>query len=308
MPMNNWSLILTTLALIIWSVAFSIACDDSDSEDSGKIGVVVTLLPQDEFVEKVGGDRVEVTVMIPPGANPHTYEPTPGQMTAVAQAEMYAKVGSGVEFELVWLDKLIDQNKDMQVVDCSSGIDFIEINATADNHEDVESEDNGHSHQSQDPHIWMSPRNVMIMIENICNGLVQTDPENKNRYESNRDIYINQLSQLDKEIHTGLAEIKNRVFMVYHPAFGYLAHDYDLIMLPVADEGKQPTASGLANLISQAKESNIRVIFVEPQFDPESARTIADEIGATVASIDPLAEDYISNLQKITHELVKAMQ
>ena len=273
-----------------------------EAEASDKIGVVVTILPQADFVEAVGGDRITVTVMVPPGASPHTYEPTPSQMTALSEAKMYAKVGSGIEFELVWMDKLLAVNKEMLVVDCSEGITLIEMGAPH------EHEENEHGHEGMDPHIWMSPLNVKIMVENICDGLIQVDPEGRAYYEDNRDTYLQELTQLDQDIRDGLSAVANRTFMVYHPAFGYFAREYNLIMLSVAEEGKEPTAAGITSLIEQAGECNIKTIFVSPQFNAESAEVIAGAIDGRVVFIDSLAEDYIFNLRVLLGELIQAME
>jgi len=301
---GQWFRIVFMLILIVPLGAMIVACDDDGEDDKNeKPGIVVTLLPQAEFVEKIGGDKVEVTVMVPPGANVHTYEPTPGQMATLAKAELYAKVGSGVEFELAWMDNLVDQNKDMLVVDCSQGITLIEMSTSHEHEDEVD-----HNQEGMDPHIWMSPRNAMMMVENICDGLVQVDLTNKSYYESNRDAYLEELSQLDRDIKDGLASITNRVFMVYHPAFGYFAHEYELKMLPIEEEGKEPTAKGLTFLIDEAKENDIKVIFAEPQFDPKSAEVIADEINGTVILINPLSKDYTVNILSILSEMVKAME
>lgn len=291
---------LTSL-LIAVLIAFGVSCVQ-EGAPSDKIGIIVTMPPQAEFVEKVGGENVDVTVMVPPGASPHTYEPTPNQMTDVARAEMYVKVGSGVEFELVWMNKIIAQNDDMLVVDCSEGIQLIEM---AGAHE-YEGED--YEHGTMDPHIWMSPLNARIMVQNICDGLVQIDPDNRAYYEANRDAYSQSLTQLDQDIRDSLSGVTNRTFMVYHPAFGYFAEAYELTMLPIEEEGKEPTASGLAHLIDQAKEHNIKVIFASPQFNPQSAEVIADEIGGNVVFIDSLAGDYIANLRTLPGELGEAMR
>ncbi len=294
---------LTALILlpIIFLAAFVVACVQEEAA-SDKIGIIVTIPPQAEFAGKVGGENVDVTIMVPPGASPHTYEPTPSQIADVARAEMYAEVGSGIDFELVWMDRLTAQNDDMLIIDCSQGIQLIEMAAT---HED-EGED--HSHDTPDPHIWMSPPNAMIMVQNIYEGLAQLDPSNRAYYEANRDDYLQSLSQLDQDIRDGLSGITNRTFMVYHPAFGYFAEAYNLTMLPIEEEGKEPTAAGLANLIDQAKEHNIQVIFASPQFNPQSAEVIADEIGGSVVLIDALASDYITNLRTLLHELIEAME
>ncbi|HEY51565.1 MAG TPA: zinc ABC transporter solute-binding protein [Dehalococcoidia bacterium] len=293
-----------TLALVPVLIFSAVACAP-EKEASDRVGVVVTILPQAEFVENVGGTKVKVTVMVPPGASPHTYEPKPTQMTALAEAEMYAKVGSGVEFELVWMDKLIATNKEMVVVDCSEGVKLQEMVAEDGNAEDEHEEEH---HGGMDPHIWMSPLNAQIMVRNICAGLITVDPENRSYYEQNRDAYLKQLAEIDGEMRDGLSEVKNRRFMVYHPAFGYFAREYNLTMLPIEWEGKEPTAAGLASLIEQAKAHDIRVIFAEPQFDPKSAEVIAEAIGGRVVLIDPLARDYIANLRLIMNEMLPVME
>ena len=211
---------------------------------------------------------------------------------------MYAKVGSGVEFELVWMDNLIEQTKDILVVDCSVGITLIEM---AGEHEDEE-------HGTLDPHIWMSLANAKIMVQNICDGLVQVDPDNKTYYEGNRDSYLQELTQLDQDIGDGLSGVVNRRFMVYHPSFGYFAEEYDLTMIPVEEEGKEPTIAGIDHLIEQAKEHNIKVIFASPQFNQKYAQVIADAIGGEVISVDPLARDYITNMRSILSELIQVME
>lgn len=264
-----------------------------EKEVSDRIGVVVTILPQAEFAENVGGERVDISVMVPPGASPHTYEPTPSQIATLSRAEIYAKVGSGVEFELVWMDKLVNINQKMLVVDCSAGVPLQEMSGE-------------HGHGALDPHIWMSPVNAKIMVQNICGGLGQIDPDNRAYYEQNRDAYLQKLTKLDQDIRDGLSRVTNRDFMVYHPAFGYLARDYHLTLLPIEEEGKEPTAAGLAHLITYAKEHKIRVVFASPQFNPQSAKVIAEAIEGRVVFIDPLARDYIANLRRLLRELAEA--
>jgi len=290
--------IFLAILLMTSSATIATSCTQK-TEATTKVGVVVTILPQVEFVENIGGDKVDVTVMVPPGASPHTYEPTPSQMASLAEAELYAKVGSGVEFELTWMDKLIAQNKDMLVVDCSQGIGLQEMTAPDENEEE---------HGGTDPHIWMSPRNAQVMVQNIASGLIQIDPDNSAYYKQNRDAYLQELAQLDQDIRDGLSGVKNRVFMVYHPAFGYFVRDYDLTMLPIEAEGKEPTPAGLQHLIEQAKEHNVSVVFAEPQFNPQSAKVIADAIDGRVVFIDPLARDYVENLRILMGELVQAME
>ncbi len=302
--MNNrhsTSAFITGVILLLVVAVLPAGCNSS-AEGSDKVGVVVTILPQAEFVERIGGNRVDITVMVPPGASPHSYEPAPSQITALSEAVMYAKVGSGVEFELAWMDNLIAQNPDILVVDCSEGIELIESSAEED-HEEA-----GHDHTGMDPHIWMSPVNAQIMVRNITDGLIEIDPDNKAFYEQNRDDYLEELAQLDSDIRSGLEGVQNRTFMTYHASFGYFAAEYGLTMLPIEAEGKEPTASGLLELIDEARRLGIKVIFIEPQFNPQSAEVIANEIGGSVISIDPLAREYLENMRAMADKFIETLE
>jgi len=276
------------------------------NETMGKTIVAVTLLPQAGFVEAIGGDKVEVVVMVPPGASPHTYEVTPDQMTQLSKAKMYAKVGSPVEFELAWMDKLIAQNKAMLVVDCSKGVQLMEM--TEEEHEHEAEAESDHEHEGLDPHIWLSVKNAKIMAQNICDGLVQMDAANKTYYEKNCADYLAKLAELDSELADDLSGVTNRHFIVFHPAFGYFARDYNLTQIAVEQGGKEPEAEYIVRLIEEAKEHDIKVIFVSPQYSTKSAETIAKEIGGRVVVIDPLSKDFIENMRNIESAMKQAMQ
>lgn len=301
--MRKYCMVLLSAALmLVPALAFlNISCQGV-SQRVEKIGVVVTILPQADFVQNVGGEKVDITVMVPPGADPHTYELTPSQMVKVSKAKIYAKVGSGVEFELAWMDKIIAQNKAMLVTDCSKGIQMREME---EYHHD---EDNGEHHQGEDPHIWLSPKNAKLMVGNICSGLIQVDPQNEAYYTRNRDEYLAKLDALDKDIQEGLSGLRNRRFIVFHPAWGYFAKDYNLEQIPIEIGGKEPSAKDIANLIQKAEEQNIKIIFASPEFNPRSAEVIAKEIGGRVVFIDSLAKDYINNMRLVLNELVQAME
>ena len=296
-------MLLSVVSVLVLTLAFLTTSCQEPSQRGQKIGVVVTIVPQADFVEAVGGEKVNVTVMVPPGADPHTYELNPSQLVQVSKARMYAEVGSGVEFELVWMDNLIAQNKKMLVVDCANGVQLMQM--TEDEHHEAEE---GEHHTGNDPHIWLSPRNVKIMVDNIYQGLTQIDPEGGMYYTQNRDAYLAKLDNLDRDIREGLAGIKNRRFIVFHPAWAYFARDYDLEQIPIEIGGKEPSAKDIANLVKVAKENNIKVIFASPQFNPQSAEVIAKEIGGRVIFIDDLAGNYIDNMHLVLGELVQAIE
>lgn len=256
--------------------------------NSQSIEVMVSILPLAYFVENIGRDKVDVSIMVPPGANPHTYEPTPRQLEQVQRAKMYVKVGSGLEFELVWMDKLISLNKDMFICDSSEGIRLAEM--------------------ASDPHIWLSPINAMIMATNIRDALVAIDPQNKNFYARNTEEFILKLDRLNKEIKKKLSPLKNRSFIVFHPGWGYFAALYGLEEISVETKGKEPSARRLAKLIKNAKQHKIKIVFISPQFSRRSVEVIAKEIKARIEFIDPLAKDYIENLHKVTDLLMESIE
>jgi zinc transport system substrate-binding protein len=288
-------LVALSMALsLVFSLLAATAGCGKKTETTGKTVVAVSISPQAGFVEAVGGDKVDVVVMVPPGASPHTYEVTPDQMTQLSRAKMYAKVGSPVEFELAWMDKLIAVNKSMLVVDCAKGVDL------------TESQDP--DEPGADPHIWLSPKNAKIMVQNICDGLVLVDAANEDCYKKNCAAYLDKLSKLDNDFASDLAEVRNRSFIVFHPAFGYFARDYSLTQIGVEQEGKEPEADYIVRLIKEAKEQDIHVVFVSPQYSTKSAEAIAKEIGGKVVVVDPLSRDFISNMQNIESAMKQAMQ
>lgn len=271
------------------AVACVIACIAPGSEraEDEQIEVIVTIVPQADFVEEIGADNVAVTVMVPPGASPHTYEPTPSQLRAVSKAKMYFKVGSGVEFENAWMDKIRGINSDMQVVDCAKRI----------------------TRMGKDPHIWNSPHNAKVMVENICNGLIEIDHEHEAEYTANHDKYLQQLDDVDAYIHERLDGFTNtRVFMSYHPAFGYFASEYNLTQIAIEHKGKAPTPKVIRNCIDQARQYNLSYVYVAPQFATADAEVIAHEIGGQTVFIDPLPLDYIANMRSIVEALSQEME
>ncbi len=293
-------IMIILIAIIIITVGVLSLNQSSDIEHVDKPRVVVTILPQAEFIEKIAGDKVSITTMVPPGASPHTYEPRPSQIKEVAEAKMYAKVGTGLDFELVWMNKIIETNPTMLIIDSSKGIQLIETETEYEEHETIE-----HEHGRVDPHIWLSPKNAIIMVENLYEGLVIIDPENKEYYLKNKDAYIDTLKELDSALTQTFSRLKTKKFMVYHDSWSYLAYDYGLEQIPIEKEGKEPTPEGIANLIDQALKNNITIIFASPEFEIQTAKTIAEEIGGSVILISPLEKDYIENLKRISDEISK---
>lgn len=260
------------------------------------IDITVSIIPQKYFVEKIGGKNVRVNVMIPPGVDLHNYEPKPQQLQALNDAEAYITVG--VAFETAWMDRIKAANQTMLIVDSTQGIERIPM--VEHHHEE------GESHgveETLDPHIWLSPKLVKIQAQNIYNGLVKIDPNRQAEYQANLNQFITEVDQLDQQISQKLTPLKNRKFMVFHPAWGYFAKDYNLEQEAIEVGGQEPSAAELADLISEAKQDNIKIIFTQPEFSPRSAETLAKEIGGQVVFISDLDENWSDNLLKVSETL-----
>jgi len=274
------------LAAILLSGCISQNGQDSGSA-SGKIKVAATIAPLGEFVKAVGGDRVTVTVIVPPAAEPHTFEPTPSQMVELAGADLFVKNGAGLEF---WLDRILQANAGAAVVDTSQGIALL-----------------NESQGEIDPHIWLSLRNAAVQVKDICSGLSRIDPQNKEFYIKNRDDYLQRLADLDSQLNSTFAGKKSRIFIVHHPAWTYFASDYNLTQVALMQEEKEPGPRYLAEVISLARQNNITTIFVEPQFNPKSAEVIAREMNASVVTLDPLAANYLESMERAGQQIAMSM-
>ena len=259
--------------------------------------VFVTVVPQETFVSRIGGEHVRVNALVRAGQDPHAYEPTARQIAALAEADLYVRVGVG--FEDAWMPRLLAANPRMRVLDAQDGIEVRRKAAGHDHGDPDHGHDHGHDHGDVDPHVWTSPARVKIMGARIRDALADLAPEYAADFAANYDRFAADLDALDTEIRARLAGVENRRFMVYHPAWGYFAEDYDLDQVAIEREGKEPGARALTAMIEQARREGIRVIFVQPQLNPSSAEQVARSIGGQVAVIDPLSGDYFENLRRV---------
>lgn len=287
MAIRKDRLALVIILIIITAVVLGYLAEQriSTATDSDKIGVVVTIAPEAEFVKAVGGDKVDVTVMVPSTADVHTYEPLPSQLSEVAKARMYVEVGSSLEFENNYLDKLKASNPSMLIVNASQGIELM-----------PSSEEDGD--ETIDPHVWLSPRNAKIMVENIYQGLVQVDPANQAYYQKNRDQYLEKLDELDKNT-TEILNGKTKPILIYHPAFGYYARDYNLTFIGVMVNDEEPSAQRIARMVDVARENNITVVYLEPQYNSKFMDSLANQIGGQVIVVSDLDENYLENMKNV---------
>jgi len=256
---------------------------------SAKLSIAVSILPQQTFLRAIGGDRVDITVMVKLGSSPHTYEPKPSQMRDISHADIYMR--AGVEFEDTWVDRFRDINKAMKVYDTTKGIQKLAISGEGSS---------SHHHEELDPHVWTSPANVKIMARDILEILIENDTVNKSYYQQNYERFISDIDKLDSEIRSLFGSLpKGARFMVFHPSWGYFAKEYGLVQLPIEVEGKNPKPKMVAKLIQRARAEDIQALFTAPEFSSKTAKLIANEIGVPVVKISPLAPNWRENLLKL---------
>jgi zinc transport system substrate-binding protein len=266
---------------------------------SGKLQVTVSIAPQKYFVERIGGEFVEVNVMVPTGSNPHSYEPKPDQLRALSASAAYFSIG--VTFEKAWLDKIVSINPKMTLVDTTQGIERM---PGAHGHEEG---DEPQADEALDEHVWTSPGLVKVQAQMIAAALVKLDPGHEPVYEANLKAFQADIDALEADIRESLEGVQTRKFMVFHPAWGYFARDFGLEQIPVEVGGQEPSAQELAHLIQEAKEEGIKVIFAQPEFSTQSAETIAAEIGGEVLLISPLAPDWLDNMHRVARTFSEVM-
>ncbi len=291
--------------LAVGLLAFVGACREqttsTEQADGSAIPVFVSIPPQKYFVERIGGPHVHVSVLVPPGQSHHSYEPTPRQVVDLSRARVFFCIGLPLERQIV--GKATAAVKTLRVVETQAGI---ELAANPDH-------DHDHDHGDHDCggeldlHTWMSPRLVKIQARHIAAELVRLDPDRAADYERNLTAFEADLDDVDARIAVALEPLKGREFYVFHPAFGYFAQDYGLKQVAVETGGKQPTARQLERLIARARESGVKLIFVQPQFARQSAEAVAEAIGGAVLPMDPMAEDYLSNLLDIAAKIQQAL-
>lgn len=316
--------ILFVLSFVAAACAPQSETGEQDVQAEQPLQVTVSILPQAYFVERIAGDLAAINVMVGPGDDAHTYEPKPDQMIALSESSLFFSIG--IEYEESWLPRFEDVNPEMEIIDSAEGIERImetiphthdndddhahEANDHHDNDDHHDDNDHGHDHDHEfglDPHVWLSPNNGKIIARNIYNALVAASPEHETVFTTNYKALIADIDALDSRITETLSGVSQRNFMVYHPAWGYFAETYGLTQLPIKVGGVDPSPSELAALIDQALEEDIRVIFVQPQFSEANARAIAQEIGGEVVQVDPLAFDWLANLELVADAFASAL-
>jgi len=258
--------------------------------------VAVSIPPLGCVVERLGGERVEVVVLVGPGDSPASYDPTARQVAALSRCTVLFTTGVAMETSL--LPRLKGIAPKLEIVDTTKGLSMIAS----------EGHDHGdHRHEEIDPHVWLSPRRLRIQAATIASALQRLDPEGAERYASAAFEFDAELAALDVEIAAILAPVAGRELLAFHPAFGYLADDYGLIQSAVESGGMAPGPKGLATVLERARSRGVTAVFVQPQFSISSARAVAAELGVGLIMLDPLDHDCVENLRAMALTIAEAL-
>ena len=251
-----------------------------------------------DFAQKVGGDKVEVKDMVPAGTEPHDWEPAATDIRNLEDADVFVYNGADLEH---WAEDVLVtlENQDLITAETSDGVELLDGEG-----------DHAHGDNGKDPHVWLDPLRAKQEMKNIRDAFGQADPENRDYYEANYEKYAGEFDELDQEFREGLADIKSRDIIVAHEAFGYLCNAYDLKQLAI--EGltpdSEPDPAKMQEVIEYAKVFDIHTIFFEELASPKVAKTVAKEVDAVTAVLNPIeglseediqdGEDYFSVMRK----------
>lgn len=282
------------LALAAAAVMLTVGCGKNGSNHSGRMRVAASIGPLAYFARQIGGDRVSVRLLVPPGASPHTYQLQPAQMEFLSDASVLVLNGGGLEF---WADKAIGaaDNPRLIVVRTTEGVSLL---------------DAGGEHRLGNPHIWLDPILAIHQVEEIRDAFVKADPEHASLYEAHAANLVSRLRSLDKQIRAQVKTFKVRQFVAYHPAWVYFARRYGLEEAAVIEEspGKEASPAEIRRAIDTVRRLRAKAVFAEPQFSSKVAQAVADETGATVLFLNPMGRPPDYNYFRMMRSNVKEME
>ena len=280
--------------LVVWVFASGMAAATE------KPLIYVGLPPQRWLVQQLAGERVQTGLLLAPGQNPHTFEPSARQVKEFTAAQGFLMMG--LPFERALVQKVKAINPGLRVIDMAAGVPRRMQHA----HASGEKDDDGCC-EGADPHVWLTPAAMGIMASNTVQALLTFDPEGKDFYTARNAALQARLTRLDAELRVLLLPVRGGVLLTYHASWGYFADAYGLRQLVIEAEGRAPAARQLAALIDQASQAQVRKVFTEPPYDPRPSQTVANQIHAEVAVIDPLAEEWDANLLEISRQVCAAL-
>ncbi len=267
------------------------------------ISVMVSIAPQKFFVQRIGGDFVQVSVVAPANVSPEAYQVTPRQMDTFGGTDIFFLIGMPFEEELV--RRLSAVFPDLLIVDSREGVPMLSASGHSHDHP---GEDHDHGHSGDDPHIWLDPMRVKIQARAIASVLAEYHPSQRDSFLKNLESFETELDNLHRCISEILAPVRGRVLYVFHPSFGYFADAYGLEQRAIEFEGKSPGARRLYEIIDEIKSAGVSTLFEQPQFKAAELQSVARETGVSVVILDGLAENYLENMKDMAEKIAAHLQ
>ncbi|HET6458963.1 MAG TPA: zinc ABC transporter substrate-binding protein [Nitrosopumilaceae archaeon] len=301
---NDKKAAILAIFVVIPFTAFSLWLSEQNKAESMPVGghkILVTFYPLYQFTKAVGKDKIDVSVIIPPGIEPHDWEPTIQDIEKMKDADMIVINGAGLES---WITKITSVNPNVMIVDTSNDIQLLEKDS------------NGLDKTAKtDPHIWLDPVLAKKQVQNIANGLIKLDPQNVNYYQQNANNYNTKLDALNSKIKMDLSICSKKDFLAFHDAFSYFSKEYGLHQHTVVgglDPETEPTAPALQQITKDAQSLGLNVIFTEEAANPRVSQVIADEIHGKVMVLSPLEVtdkniDYVLKMEQNLSNLKEAL-
>lgn len=294
--------------MLLAALALSACASPPTSEPTDRpLRVVVSVPPQAYFVEQLAGPRVEITVLLPPGSTPEIAAPSPRQMVALTRADLVVLVGHpNFTFERRHVLPVLARHPEIATVSMAASLGMETAGPGAGDEEasDDAADRHAHDHSGEgDPHLWVAPRLVRESVRAIAGTLARIDPDGAPVYRRGLTSFEAAIDGLDAEIHREVDDLTERSFLVYHPAWGRFAEEYDLHQMAIETEGKEPSLRHVIELTEEARRRGIGVIFAQPGYPSRGAAVIAGEIGARVVTVDPLSLDWPGTLRTIARAL-----
>jgi len=289
---------------LLVGLVFLLSCNTKQTTDEKVVSV--TIEPQRYFAEKIAGDKFRINSVVPVGQSPETYDPTPQQMIQIGKSTAYLQIGY-IGFELAWMANIKANNQEMQVFDTSEGLELL-VDSEESGH-DHHDNDNVHRHEHHqhpggiDPHIWSSITGAKVVAWNTLQAFITLDKENTQYYWKNYNQLVEEIEETEKTIRNLLKPVLSRAFIIYHPALTYFAEEFNLTQLTIEMDGKEPSPAQLKELIDLSRNYNVRVVFIQQEFDQKNAELIAKETNCRMVRINPLAYDWSKELIHIAKSL-----
>jgi len=280
------------IILLLLTILLLTGCNSNTRNiENKKNTIAVSIVPEENFIEKIVGDKFNIITLIPPGSSPSSHQPSPKQLQELSNADLYFTIG--VATEKANILPVISEYENLKIVNLANEIDSIYPARYFDN-----------NNLSRDPHIWLSPKRVIEIIKIMEKELINQYPEYEDVFSTNSKNYISELNTLDSYIKEKLNLIETKDFIIYHPSYGYFADDYGLNMIEIEVEGKNASIDKLNDIIKYAKENNLKSIFYQAEMSSKQAKIIASEIDIETVKLEPLSKNYIESLKFLINSMV----